>query len=138
MPEANVRPLRTVLFAPGDDEAEVAAAIGSGADSVVIDLEEPSTPCTEQVREQARRVARAALDRVEPGAGVPLVFARVQPPSTGQTLKDLRAVIGPSLAGVLLPKVESPGRCARPRRAAHLHGGRPRIAPSRAGDLSDS
>ncbi len=108
MPEVNVRPLRTVLFAPGDDEAEVAAALRSGADSVVIDLEEPSTPCTEQVREQARRVTRAALDGVVPGPGVPLVFARVQPPSTGQTLKDLRAVMGPSLAGVLLPKVLSP------------------------------
>jgi len=36
------------------------------------------------------------------------VFARVQPPSTGQTLKDLRAVMGPGLAGVLLPKVQGP------------------------------
>jgi citrate lyase subunit beta/citryl-CoA lyase len=32
----------------------------------------------------------------------------VQPPSTGQTLKDLRAVMGPNLAGVLIPKVQSP------------------------------
>ena len=108
MPGPGVKPLRTVLFAPGDDERAVVAALASGADSVVIDLEEPSTPCTEQVRQTARRVARAALDAVTPGPGVPLVFARVQPPSTGQTLKDLRAVIGPSLAGVLLPKVESP------------------------------
>ncbi len=106
--EADVRPLRTVLFAAGDDETQVAAALAAGADSVVIDLEEPSTPCTEQVRENARRIARKALDGVTPGPGVPLVFARIQPPSTGQTLKDLRAVMGPALYGILLPKVLGP------------------------------
>jgi citrate lyase subunit beta/citryl-CoA lyase len=103
-----VRPLRTVLFAAGDDEAGVTAALESGADSVVIDLEEPSTPCTEAVRERARRLTRERLDSVTPGPGVPLIFARVQPPPTGQTLKDLRAVMGTTLFGILLPKVQSP------------------------------
>jgi citrate lyase subunit beta/citryl-CoA lyase len=105
---AEVRPLRTVLFAAGDDESAVTAALESGADSIVIDLEEPRTPCTEDVREQARRLTRDTLDRVEPGPGVPLIFTRVQPPSTGQTLKDLRAVMGPSLFGIMLPKVQGP------------------------------
>jgi citrate lyase subunit beta/citryl-CoA lyase len=104
----SVRPLRTVLFAAGDDEAEVAAALKSGADSIVIDLEEPRTPCTEDVRKQARRLTRELLDTVTPGPDVPLIFTRVQPPSTGQTLKDLRAVMGPSLFGILLPKVQDP------------------------------
>ena len=108
MAEAEVRPLRTVLFAAGDDEGEVAAALKSGADSIVIDLEEPRTPCTEPVREQARRLTRGLLDATTPGPGVPLIFARVQPPSSGQTLKDLRAVMGPSLFGILLPKVQGP------------------------------
>jgi citrate lyase subunit beta/citryl-CoA lyase len=35
-------------------------------------------------------------------------FARVQPPAGGQTLKDLRAVMGPNLTGILLPKVYGP------------------------------
>src|SRR4051794_13659590 len=104
----SVRPLRTVLFAAGDDENEVAAALESGADSVVIDLEEPRTPCTEDVREQARGLTHKLLDEVSPGPGVPLIFTRVQPPSTGQTLKDLRAVMGPSLFGILLPKAAGP------------------------------
>ncbi len=108
MHEDEARPLRSVLFCAGDNEADVGAALDSGADAVVIDLEEPRTPCTGEVRERARRVARSALDSVTPGPGVPLVFARVQPPSTGQTLKDLRAVMGTSLAGILLPKVLSP------------------------------
>ena len=32
----------------------------------------------------------------------------MQPWTTGQTLKDLRAVMGPSLGGILIPKIESP------------------------------
>ncbi|MCW2550000.1 MAG: HpcH/HpaI aldolase [Mycobacterium sp.] len=108
MPDIDVRPLRTVLFAAGDDAAEVGAALKSGADSIVIDLEEPRTPCTEEVREQARRLTRDLLDTVTPGPGVPLIFARIQHPSSGQSLKDLRAVMGPSLFGILLPKVQGP------------------------------
>jgi citrate lyase subunit beta / citryl-CoA lyase len=108
MTQPEVRPLRTVLFAAGDDETEVAAALKSGADSVVIDLEEPRTPCTEAVRDRARRLTRELLDTVTPGPGVPLIFVRVQPPSSGQTLKDLRAVMGPALYGILLPKVQGP------------------------------
>jgi citrate lyase subunit beta / citryl-CoA lyase len=108
MDRVEVRPLRTVLFAAGDDEAEVTAALNSGADSIVIDLEEPRTPCTEQVREQARAIARRVINSVVPGPGVPLIFVRVQNPTSGQTLKDLRAIMSPSLFGILLPKVLGP------------------------------
>ena len=75
----------------------------------MIDLEEPRTPFPEVERERTRGRVRALLDARGDGApGDPFVFARVQPPSTGQTLKDLRAVMGPGLAGVLLPKVQGP------------------------------
>ncbi len=46
-------PLRTVLFVPGDKREGLDAAAASGADSLVIDLEEPRTPCPESLR--ARR-----------------------------------------------------------------------------------
>jgi citrate lyase subunit beta/citryl-CoA lyase len=107
MDQLEVKPLRTVLFAGGDDEDDVRAALASGADSVVIDLEEPSTPCTDEVRARARRVAGAAIASAVPGVG-PQIFVRVQHPRTGQTLKDLRPVLGPALAGVLIPKVDGP------------------------------
>ena len=76
---------------------------------MVVDLEEPQTPYPESERERGRKVAREFFDSLVPGE-LPLVFARVQPPSTGQTLKDLRAVVGP-----------------RPRRraAAEDHSARP-------------
>jgi citrate lyase subunit beta/citryl-CoA lyase len=101
------RPLRTVVFAPGNNAAVLAETAASGADSMVVDLEEPSTPYPESAREAGRAVAREFFDARRPG-DLPLLFARVQPPSTGQTLKDLRAVAGPSLAGILLPKIQSP------------------------------
>jgi citrate lyase subunit beta/citryl-CoA lyase len=106
-----MRPLRSVLFARGDDRESLDRAVSSGADSIVADLEEPRTPYTEPDRERGRAVARAFFD-AQPATsqrgGAPLLFARVQPWSTGQTLKDLRAVMGPSLGGILVPKIQSP------------------------------
>jgi citrate lyase subunit beta / citryl-CoA lyase len=97
-----------VLFVPGDQSAALSSAVSSGADSIVIDLEEPRTPFPEPAREQARAVVRGFLDELPRDGRRPVVFARVQPPATGQTLKDLRAVVGPSLTGVLVPKVHGP------------------------------
>ena len=103
----DARPLRSVVFAPGDDADALASTRASGADSMVVDLEEPQTPYPESERERGRKVAREFFDSLVPGE-LPAGVRRVQPPSTGQTLKDLRAVAGPGLAGVLLPKIQSP------------------------------
>jgi citrate lyase subunit beta / citryl-CoA lyase len=128
----DARPLRTVLFCAGDQPADIERGWRSGADAIVVDLEEPRTPCPESVREEARAVARSFMaslgeagqrkagrggvgpgeagpGEASPGGAGPLVFARVQPPSTGQTLKDLRAVMSPRLAGILVPKIQGPG-----------------------------
>jgi citrate lyase subunit beta/citryl-CoA lyase len=107
MGKEDARPLRTVLFCAGDQPDDIRRGLASGADSIVVDLEEPRTPFPESERETARRGVRGLLDR-PPEAGEPLIFARVQPPATGQTLKDLRAVMGERLAGVLVPKIEGP------------------------------
>jgi citrate lyase subunit beta/citryl-CoA lyase len=105
MGKLDVRPLRTVLFCGGDRPDDIVRAFESGADSIVIDLEEPRTPFPESEREKARNVTRSFIDGAGPG---PVIFARVQPASTGQTLKDLRAVMSGRLGGVLVPKIESP------------------------------
>ena len=100
-----------MLFSRGDERGSLEKAIASGADSIVADLEEPRTPYTEPDRERGRAVAREFFDE-QPATttrgSAPLLFARVQPWTTGQTLKDLRAVMGPSLGGILIPKIESP------------------------------
>jgi citrate lyase subunit beta/citryl-CoA lyase len=106
--KAEARPLRTVLFAAGSDDREIKEAFASGADAIVIDLEEPRTPFPEAERDKARVLVRAFLDSVQRDEHSPLIFTRVQPPSSGQTLKDLRAVMSDKLAGILLPKVYGP------------------------------
>ncbi|MDB5394947.1 MAG: hypothetical protein JWM91_2453 [Rhodospirillales bacterium] len=111
MGRENVKPLRSVLFCPGDNEEAVRKCYAAGADAIMIDLEEPRTPFTEPQREAARENVAKILASF-PDKGGPQIFARVQPPETGQTMKDLRAVIGPKVTGILQPKIYSPADVA--------------------------
>ena len=108
MTKHDARPLRTVLFCAGSEEEDIVGGWNSGADSIVIDLEEPRTPFSESDREKARQLVKSFIASAKPASGKPMLFARVQPVSTGQTLKDLRAIMSDNLAGVLVPKIESP------------------------------
>jgi citrate lyase subunit beta/citryl-CoA lyase len=108
MAEPHLTPIRSVLFVPGSDDDSVRQAADHGADAVVIDLEEPRTPFPEGARQRTRSAVRTFLDSRQGDRDEPRWFSRVQPPSTGQTLKDLRAVMGPQLTGVLLPKIKGP------------------------------
>lgn len=108
MSKEDAKPIRSLLFVAGSEPDEVRAAAGHGADAVVIDLEEPRTPFPEQERERTRAEVRRFFDGEAGNSGSPRWFVRVQPPDTGQTLKDLRAVMGPNLSGILLPKVYGP------------------------------
>jgi citrate lyase subunit beta/citryl-CoA lyase len=106
MAKHDAKPLRTVLFCAGSEERDIVEGFRSGADSIVIDLEEPRTPFSEAQRDDARALVKSFLASL-PASG-PTVFARVQNPHTGQTLKDLRAVMGPRLDGILVPKIDGP------------------------------
>jgi citrate lyase subunit beta/citryl-CoA lyase len=108
MAKEDAKPIRTILFVAGSDEEKVVHAGDHGADAVMIDLEEPRTPYPESEREITRKFMRTFFDGTAGHAGSPHWFVRVQPPDTGQTLKDLRAVMGPHLTGILLPKVYGP------------------------------
>jgi citrate lyase subunit beta / citryl-CoA lyase len=108
MAEPHPTPIRSLLFVPGSDDDSVRHAADHGADAVVIDLEEPRTPFPELARERTRSAVGAFFASRRGERSEPRWFARVQPPNTGQTLKDLRAVMGRHLTGVLLPKVQGP------------------------------
>ena len=75
MAKHDAKPLRTVLFCAGSEERDIVEGFRSGADSIVIDLEEPRTT-----------VQRGAARRC-PGAGqiLPGVAAgfRARPSSPG-------------------------------------------------------
>lgn len=108
MAKEDALPIRSLLFVPGSEHDQVQASLKCQADAVVLDLEEPRTPFFESDRQEARSMLREFFDGPASQRGVPRWFVRVQPPDTGQTLKDLRAVMGPALTGVLLPKVYGP------------------------------
>lgn len=109
MSKADAKPLRTALFVAGSEEDELAKAAGHGADSIVIDIEEPRTPFPESERVRTRGLVGEFLQSAPTGPGAPLWFVRVQPIDSGYTLRDLLPVLQPALAGILLPKVQTAG-----------------------------
>jgi citrate lyase subunit beta/citryl-CoA lyase len=102
---SQARPVRSLLYTPGDQEARIATNAGSAADALFIDVEEPRTPCPEETRVRARGLVREFLD--DPPAGTQY-FVRVQPVASGMILRDLQAVMGPNVACVMLPKITGP------------------------------
>lgn len=108
MRKSDAKPLRSLLFTPGDQDARIAENVKSGADALFLDLEEPRTPCPESVRVRARGLVREFLADPPTGPGDPVYFVRVQPVASGMILRDLQAVMGPNLTGILLPKITGP------------------------------
>jgi citrate lyase subunit beta/citryl-CoA lyase len=108
----------TWLYAPGDRPPVVAKALTSGADVVVVDLEDAVAPD----RKAYARSATAELLR-EPQP-VP-VHVRVNALSGPWARADLAAIAhAPGLSGLRLPKVSSPSDVVRvARRAVSAHGG---------------
>ena len=108
MGKLDARPVRSLLYTPGDQEQRIVDNVKSGADALFLDVEEPRTPCPEATRVRARGLVREFLDSAPVGAGAPIYFVRVQPVASGMILRDLQAVLGPNLAGILLPKITGP------------------------------
>ncbi|MFD8520573.1 HpcH/HpaI aldolase/citrate lyase family protein [Streptomyces capillispiralis] len=108
----------TWLYVPGDRPAVVAKALASGADVVVIDLEDAVAP---DRKAYAREAAAELLRDPQP---VP-VHVRVNALSGPWARADLAAVVpAPGLSGLRLPKVCSPSDVVRvARRTASAHGG---------------
>lgn len=102
-----MRPLRTLLFAPGNRPRMLQKVGTCGADAVILDLED-AVPIAE--KEATRLAVRAATDTITDCT----VYVRINPLVAATTFSqaigaaDLQAVVCPALAGVILPKVESP------------------------------
>ncbi|WP_375404149.1 HpcH/HpaI aldolase/citrate lyase family protein [uncultured Sphingomonas sp.] len=90
--------LRSLLFVPGDRPDRFAKAVASGADAVILDLEDSVAP----VRKVAAREAVAAF-LAEPGGGVRR-FVRINPVDSGMLDSDL--AVARVADGLVLPKAE--------------------------------
>lgn len=98
-----MQPYRSVLFVPGHRPAWVDKAVRSGADAVVLDLED-SVP--QEEKESARRVVADSVRRLHSQRAGADVLVRVNPLDSGLTGGDLEEVVVPGLTGVFAPKVE--------------------------------
>jgi citrate lyase subunit beta / citryl-CoA lyase len=93
----------TALFVPGDRPDRFTKAVHSGADAVIIDLEDAVAP------ERKADARAAAVDFLSGYSGPVPVHVRVNGLETAESAADLGALAGLSaLAGVRLPKVQSP------------------------------
>ncbi|MBW2086650.1 MAG: CoA ester lyase [Deltaproteobacteria bacterium] len=92
--------IRTALFVPGNQPDRVDKAVHTGADAVIIDLED-AVPLAE--KEKTRAMVRDKLIQHDQRA----MFVRVNGLETGFLKGDLEVVAVGALAGIMLPKAES-------------------------------
>jgi citrate lyase subunit beta/citryl-CoA lyase len=99
-----VRTPVSYLFVPGHRPDLIAKSRRSGADAVVIDLEDAVAPADRPAAPDAGRAAHTA----EPTEGQQL-WVRINAPGTADAEADLTA-IGDLLTHVRVPKVDDPGQ----------------------------
>ncbi|MBB3898526.1 HpcH/HpaI aldolase/citrate lyase family protein [Roseococcus suduntuyensis] len=92
-------PNRSFLFAPGDHPRRAEKVLEVGADAAILDLEDAVAVAA---KPGAREAVRAALARPRRCRG----FVRVNAFGTEWCFADLHAVVGPTLDGIVLPKLE--------------------------------
>ncbi|MFO0691182.1 MAG: CoA ester lyase [Myxococcota bacterium] len=130
-----VPPIRSLLFVPANREDRIRKALAGDADGIAIDLES-ATPQGESELARAREiVGRVLREASAPGSG-PAILVRVHEAGSPDQARDLEAIVGASLAAILLPQVVTPDDVAstdaaltRAEQAAGLAPGRIRIMP---------
>ncbi len=95
--------MRSLLFVPADAGAKLDKAMTSGADAVIIDLEDSITP---ERKPAAREAAREYLKAHTGTARRPRLFVRINGLDTGMTDADLEAIVPGKPDAVLFPKAE--------------------------------
>ena len=99
-----MKPVRTALFAPGIKERVMTKALESGADAVILDLED-SVPVVSKA--EARALVAKSIDAAAGSLSRPLIYVRVNGAATGLLTDDLNAVVRPGLDAILLSKAEN-------------------------------
>src|SRR5690348_3864192 len=92
-------PPRSFLFVPADSERKLAKGLESGADALILDLEDSVAAAN---RPTARRLAREFLEAYGPDRL--LRYVRINPLASGLALDDLAATVAGRPDGILLPK----------------------------------
>jgi len=98
--------MRSLLFVPGDSERKLARALSTGADALILDLEDSVGPDRKALARQMTREfiawakAQLAQDR-------PRLYVRINNLATRDWQEDIAGVMQAAPDGVLLPKSRS-------------------------------
>src|SRR4051794_11256155 len=91
--------MRSLLFVPADSERKLARGLESGADALILDLEDSVAAPN---RPTARKLAREFLEAHGPQRI--RRYVRINPLASGLALDDLAATVAGRPDGILLPK----------------------------------
>src|SRR5271167_4767268 len=103
MSSRSKRSMRSLLFVPGDSPKKLAKGLESGADALILDLEDSVAA---DRKPEAHATALAFLTEVGTAATRPRLLVRVNGLDTGLIDADLDAVVAGRPDAILLPKAE--------------------------------
>jgi citrate lyase subunit beta/citryl-CoA lyase len=95
--------MRSLLFVPADGGTKLDKAFASGADGVIVDLEDSIAP---EKKEVARKLALEFLENHHGKTNRPRLLVRINGLDTGMTDADLDAVVPGKPDVILFPKAE--------------------------------
>jgi citrate lyase subunit beta/citryl-CoA lyase len=95
--------MRSLLFIPGDSPRKLEKGIGSGADALLLDLEDSISP---EKKAEARAVTVAFLKETHTAKNRPRLYVRINGFATGLTDADLDAIVAGRPEGIMFPKAE--------------------------------
>jgi citrate lyase subunit beta/citryl-CoA lyase len=95
--------MRSLLFVPALGGPKLDKAMASGADAVILDLEDSIAP---ERKAQARAAALEYLKAAQPKKDRPRLLVRINGLDTGMTDADLDAVVPGAPDAILFPKAE--------------------------------
>ncbi len=93
--------MRSLLFVPGDDAKKLGKGLASGADALILDLEDSVAPAR---KDAARESVAAFLAETGSAPQRPRLFVRVNALDSGLTDADLDAVVAGNPDAIMLPK----------------------------------
>lgn len=98
--------MRSLLFVPGDSERKITKALASGADALILDLEDSVAPDN---KEAARQTVRTTLKVMSESdrTNAPLFYVRINALDSGRAEGDLAEIMPGRPDGIVQPKTNS-------------------------------
>lgn len=121
--------MRSWLFVPGDSQRKLDKVIDTGADVVIVDLEDA---VTEPAKPEARRLARKWLElqrRDRPRDAALQLWVRINPVGSHFWREDLAAIIEAAPDGIMVPKAAGPEQLQLVSAEIYEHEQRAAIPP---------